>query len=381
MGFVIDQIQRTIIEKNLTPSDVAIANGLSNSFMSRLLSQKTKEHNFGNVILIINWLFPNLDTRKELIFDYYKKITKPENIRAAYEWLWMNWERDELRSLISMRKKSRDYRDLEFNEIYSLLLERSEIKSENELERKRELSRLLNKAGMIKEKSKQESVKCLCTIFQMNVYGDLNEYDMVEKLYDTIDVNKLGKKEKYLKYSFKVRLNELLSQRYWKQNNLNEARKVTIELIQNVENKYMLASAYHRLGMTYCFVNRETSVNYVKKSIEIFRSINRNMIADLIEKKNIPFIYSVWGETYTQTDDKMELAHNYISCGNPQIGLELIKDFDNNDPFICFYKGKATKNVNLLKKSYEIFTKEWHDHFYAQLPLKELEVLKEAIPC
>lgn len=371
MKWLTKQLEKAMEQKKIKQKDIVRRTSLSKTFISNLFNNKHSIYDFGRVILIINAVISISDTRKNLSYTYYKLMTKRKCIRTAYEWLWNNQEIEELERLIKSRQ------DKEYNEVFKLMIKRQKTRTKNfeKGEREQLLSSLLEEAIVTKNKTNDFLIECLCTIFQMNIYSDLRQYDRIGELAETIDLDKISKNE-YYKYSLKNRLNTLLAQQYWKQNNLLEMRKLSCMLIDTVENPYMLANEYHRLGMSYSFENKELALNYIYKSIELFRTIEGcEQLANNIEQKNIPFVYSNFNETYEDTSDIIELAYNYISTGKIQQGMDMLKNCDKDSPFVCFYLGKAKKDLTLLNKSHEIFRQQWRDHFFANLPLKEITKL------
>ncbi|MEB5480474.1 AimR family lysis-lysogeny pheromone receptor [Shouchella clausii] len=131
----------------------------------------------------------------------------------------------------------------------------------------------------------------------------------------------------------------------------------------------MLSSCYHGLGQIYlvqnkpglCIDSYEKSINYAAAS-----TLDHYKIS--LENEFFPFARNMLGQVFDiENVVSEERVHQYIVRGENQQALSLIADLETqgkSTPFLLFYKGKATKNVDFYLQSMRKFADSGHIYYY-----------------
>jgi hypothetical protein len=121
------------------------------------------------------------------------------------------------------------------------------------------------------------------------------------------------------------------------------------------------ASSYHALSNTKLIGDQKMCLDYTKEAIKFAKRAGMSNFKKDLEKEQIPFIKNLYGEIFDlpiNTPEK-EQIHQYIVRKEADHAKKLIEKLENegNDNlFLLYYKGKATKDLNLLMKALSHFS-------------------------
>src|SRR5699024_11900875 len=130
------------------------------------------------------------------------------------------------------------------------------------------------------------------------------------------------------------------------------------------------------LGLTYTFDTYEQGMYHFNEALYLSKKNNMYNHITLLENHNIPFLSAHFNQVEgITTTDKSEMAHIEIAKGNFSKAIEILEGIKGNSPFKLYYLGIASKDRDILLRSYSDFIEKRSDHFFCRLPLNMLKHL------
>ncbi|SEO02950.1 hypothetical protein SAMN04488134_103163 [Amphibacillus marinus] len=315
-----------------------------------------------------NWLLKNLPQQQHemALKDYFKHTTHNYSMCVGLEFFYASSNLPELEALIEKNKKT----ILKLNNDWALVYELMLAKYQQIHPPKQILQQLVT------IKTNDLALKCLITFMTFAAQSALSNHDWLFTQVDSFEhaVNKV--EHSILKPFIHQRLDNILFFFYWKRNDLILARKYGYQALAEATNYLTLANLHNSLSLTYIFEDFNIAKFHLDEAYKIAQKQVILPVIDLIDQKNRPFIYAHFNQPKgIMTTDLSERAHLAIARGRYQYAEELLAKLPKLTPFSKYYLGKATQDYRLLIKSYNDFVELHSDHFFARLPLNEINVL------
>lgn len=305
------------------------------------------------------------------IIEGCHKQTEPKNIKSAMEFFALNKRLDDLSNLITHSSKGTLNQSLKkWCQVYSLILdyENNPYNHKNFLE------------NIAKINSKEIELTLLIKLVQANSYYRMIS-DVGSKRYEIISLcedveKKLSEvKDDFLRKSFEIRLNDLLSKVFLQiKVNTKEARLYASKNLNQDICPLFQANALYTVSTSFLFESYEEAIKYVKLSIDRYKDASYTHFANELERSAIPFINAVFG-VKCESDDVSETAHFEARWGDKNKAAKILQELSNKGKlsmYKSYYLALATGNEELLFESFLCMLKAG-DNFFAKLPLKDLE--------
>lgn len=360
---------KDLLEKHeIKQKDLSKDCGINTSSLNKILNSG-RESNFNTVLKLVKKVDVQCGHEQEMMLIYIKSIQNPTNIKIALEYCDTHDMKDMLKILCDRAEsKANHMNDLsEYCLTYRLSAEQKysppEENRSNDLFAK--LSRL---------KSKRPEMKILQSIIKLFMLQKEMNYpaiiDSIPKIED-----QLKQSNSNIHPSLKMRLNYLLQTIYLRNIcDFKKVRELAHEALHNSIGKRFDAAAYINIGESYIKENPDKALEYIKKSITIYKDLGLDFLADwMIEK--VEFLSIVSGISIKSIQEQDNIALKYILNGQKQKGLEVLKKFEET-PMRLYIKGMATDDPDDFWKSLEGYMKRG-DRLYGSFPIKELRRLGE----
>lgn len=205
-------------------------------------------------------------------------------------------------------------------------------------------------------------------------YEQLGDFNIVKIMSDDLKLEIDLIENDYIKDSYVIRLNEIMSYNYLRvHNNPEAARECANKILDSNARKAFKAYAYYIIGYSYFFSSYDQAKNNLNKSIELYESLDRkNDVKDLNHK--IKFLSIYWDK------NEYEDYYNIVNwlLFNLKKGKDISKQLTENkekidDEMYLYLEGLCLKSEKKLMLSLIKFTKK-SDFFLANLP--KIELLK-----
>lgn len=248
-----------------------------------------------------------------------------------------------------------------------------------------------SEANLIRKKIKitENEVQILSDLAVMYSYLDLSNYKMVDEYVKRIVplINEIPKQTLGNSLSFRVKEMQGITYMH-KENDINNARRVCLEIIHDPLNYYVStkAVAYCKLGESYIFEDYEIAKSYIEKSLELLGEYPTNEKLKLRRKKvlNVLLFLKLYHkcelDTINPKDlDLAELAFLKINLNEVDEAIKILKGLEEENGFLSgfqlYYMGLAVggeEGKKYFEKSIEFFSKTG-DFFYIFLPQRALK--------
>nr|WP_277818725.1 AimR family lysis-lysogeny pheromone receptor [Bacillus sp. TL12] len=239
-----------------------------------------------------------------------------------------------------------------------------------------------------KQKCTDNELVILSVLNTIYSFFDLGNYKMVNEHIQQLLPDILKIKCHTLRGSFLLRIKEMNIFVELHENNLDKARELCFEIINDETNCYVStkAVAYCKAGESYVFSDYQRAKEYMEKSLEIIGDpvnkkleIRRKKVLNTLSFLRIHHkkdLHTINPEEL----DKAEKAFLYVKLGENQKAIEILQALQNENgclsSFQLYYMGLAVggeEGKKYLEMSVESFSKSG-DFFYISLP-------KEALKC
>jgi hypothetical protein len=366
-----------------TQKDYAQIAGVAETTINRFINKKVSL-GFDSVLSIIKDKFP--DYEEKIMMDYIPSQDN-QNARLSLEYCIMNQLPDIADQLIEKLKSSPYVANKEWAKVYEI--ERMRIK--------KEISPLEVIARVLKIDAKSKEMKIHSKILELYANYDLENYKFLYADIGGLEQRIEDCKSGYMLRSFKLRLGQLLSNMYLFNNRVDKCRYYANMVIDNTDNVFFMATAYHILGHSYLYENLEDCLFYFNQAINFYdRSKNQQHIKTVY--RNMNFVKCFWNKennTYNidlqnkinveelEFYDILEIAFFAIRNKDYKLALEWLDSIELqgltnwSKGFYYYYRALANDNdLDTYYKSVKYFNNSG-DKFYLKLPLKELKRLGE----
>ena len=198
--------------------------------------------------------------------------------------------------------------------------------------------------------------------------------------------NKIPQKEKFLRQSFTIKINESIHATYLSLCKIKETREYASYLMKYLgePGKYPIpqASALNVLGESYIFEDYNKAKMYLEKALhalgDTFNDKMENKKRCIMNTLNFLNLYHGKDLENLYLADPAEIAFLEIKKGNKEKAIEILNGLEKENgklsAFQLCYMGIAKDERKLIEKS----LKEFEEHgniFYTQLPKKYLGIL------
>lgn len=228
--------------------------------LSKLMSGSSIR--FDTVMDIVKLLLP--EKRDELICLYAIESDKPSHLKCALEYASVNSNLELLRELIGkcQNHKNREMRD--WGVYYNVLYRRLKGDIQN-----RDLMQ-----EVISLQSNSVELNVLRTIMKMNYYYTIEDMSSLNKMslkfMNSID----GVTDRFIKASFNVRHNQMLSYtKLYVSNDPEAARELAYSSLNHVTGDATKAFFYNVIASSYFTVDLEKMMEYANKSLTLYSGI------------------------------------------------------------------------------------------------------------
>ncbi|QTN00900.1 hypothetical protein ERJ70_17370 [Sediminibacillus dalangtanensis] len=308
----------------------------------------------------------NVNTAIDVTRSYCLKAKADTNQRVGMEFLYAYGFLDDLEQLIEKNLESGNPVNRQWGQLYKIIHLRRKRKLKTD-----EYLSLLNKLEA--DSVEMESLHMFLRVyahFERKEFGRLSGY--LDGLLENI--HKIG--DPMLRELFSVRMDEMLLTFHWKRNEMIIARKHGFRILQNTHCPRKKIDIHNTMALGYLFDSYHQAMEHALEAKRL-----ANMTEDLtaiqgINNYTIPFIAAFHGRTAgISTPIESEAAHLALARGDIPTCISILNSFDSLTPFQQYYLGKATRDVEMLEISYRRFISERSDHFFARLPLLEMNKL------
>ncbi|MGG0209575.1 AimR family lysis-lysogeny pheromone receptor [Bacillus mycoides] len=238
-----------------------------------------------------------------------------------------------------------------------------------------------------KQKYTDNELVILSVLNTIYSFFDLGNYKMVNEYIQQLLPDILEIKCHTLRDSFLLRIKEMNIFVELHENNVDKARNLCFEIINNDTNCYIStkAVAYCKAGESYVFSDYQKAKEYMEKSLEIIgdpanrkleirreKVLNTLLFLRIHHKKDL--------HTINLEDlDEAEKAFLYVRLGENEKAIKILQDLQDKNGYLSsfqlYYMGLAVggeEGKKYLEMSAESFSKSG-DFFYISLPKTALK--------
>lgn len=357
--------------------------GVSEPTITRFMNQKAIL-GFDSILSIVKHKFP--EGEEQLMTDYIR-LQDNQNARLALEYCMIN-QLPEIADLLIDKLKKSEY---SINKEWARLYEIERMRTKKEIS-SQELIGMVHKIG-----AKSEEMKIMSEFLEVYANYDLANYSYLQGLIIGLEQRIEGIKSRCMKSSFKLRLGQALSYIALFNNEVDSCRYYANMIIENTDNPYFMATAYHILGNSYLYETFEESLFFLNKALNYYDLSNREQHKKVV-MRTMNFVKCFWNDKVNTCNigyqnniaiedllfqDIGELAFYEIRNENTHKAkkwldaIDLSELTDSNKGFYYYYMALACgDNIDLFYDSVRYFRKSG-DKYYIKLPLKELKRLGE----
>ncbi|MCZ1181126.1 hypothetical protein EIJ82_05545 [Alkalihalobacillus clausii] len=341
---------RKMVELLLTQKNIKLHELFSSESMIKEIAQQSY-FRFEEWMLLIKYICPQ-DTIS-IMNVYAPNVNQVDDIRDAFEYATIYEKLDLLEKLLALHKERESLR--EWIVVYEITFQvlSGSMSLKQALEQvKYQYSRLQHPITRMRLQLIE-----LTTNFQLgNVRNALLFADQLQR--DLMKLNPC-----YTKSVTASRLLLLMGLgKLYGEGNASTAEEY-LQAVHSIKvaPEPVRASSYHALSILYSKKNKEHCWAYRKKSIIHAKQAELRDYIKALEYHKVPFIKNLHGEMFelNNTIPIEEHIHQYVIRNNNETALNLIHKLENEgkqSPFMLYYKGKATKDANLLMEAIMSFS-------------------------
>ncbi|UPL43306.1 AimR family lysis-lysogeny pheromone receptor [Bacillus sp. PGP15] len=370
MKSVLNRINNDLYAQKISNRQLSTILDVSHTTTNAMLSNK-REFDFVHFVRVLQMLYPNdVNLRRDCLRSFINK-TSPKNIRLGMEFLNLYGELDLQNILVEISAKSSNRVNRQLAEIYELLLRRSD-----ETITRRDFHQEVEKKRKEKKITSNE-LRIVSDFALIYSFLDYKNYQMVLKYTKEVRAYINEIKNKSLAHSFFIRAKEMEATTNHRTNNIEDARVLCKELINDKDNIYIgtIANAYCILAETYTFTDFKIAKMYLERGISLLSNpTNKKLvIRKSVLENTLDFLRLYWGEELdlVKTHHPAELAFLYIKSNRKSEAIAILDKIKRENgslsPMQEYYMGLATGNKKHFEISIEKFEKTG-DFFYISLP-------------
>ncbi|PEI49970.1 AimR family lysis-lysogeny pheromone receptor [Bacillus toyonensis] len=238
-----------------------------------------------------------------------------------------------------------------------------------------------------KQKYTDNELVILSVLNTIYSFFDLGNYKMVNEYIQQLLPDILEIKCHTLRDSFLLRIKEMNVFVELHENNLDKARNLCFEIINDETNCYIStkAVAYCKVGESFIFSDYQRAKEYMEKSLDIIGNpVNRKLEIRREKVLNTLLFLRIHHEkdlhTINPEDlDEAEKAFLYVKLGENEKAIKILQTLQNENGYLSsfqlYYMGLAVggeEGKRYLEMSAESFSKSG-DFFYISLPKTALK--------
>jgi hypothetical protein len=366
----IDNKDRDFVEELVKLSGYAELGGLKKVLKKE---EKEFENKFDGLVKMVEFAFS--DRAIELMKDYALTLdVKKQNARHMLEYCEVNRLDDLKTKMIDKMINCGNPCSKEWAEIYQI----EQLFSNGEID----LNEAVKRYSSVNPKHPETKIGL--EIYKSYCYLQKQEYGMIYHSVITINDYFDQIKEPYILNHYQGRVNLLLIEQYIRKGNLELARDLCEQLLNNKLDLYK-SWAYLHLGNSWIVESFEKSMDYYMKGYELsymkYEKVNLNL------KRSINFLCNTWKEEpkflniqSTDNSDIHEIAFYYINKNQKTEAektlnrLNVVEMTCNQRGFHYLLRGMLSGNVDDFSESVMNFM-DSGDYYFRKLPLLELKKL------
>ncbi|WP_412676024.1 AimR family lysis-lysogeny pheromone receptor [Bacillus paramycoides] len=381
MNELLRKITDDLFASKITREELAKYIGIAKSTLSDILNGHT-EISFIYLVKIIMKLYeqPAPEIKNNMIFEYLAHA-KPENRREALEYAAFRREFDSLKELIDEELDSVTEVNKEWAEVYQIIYNHCRDKKDSEP--KYDPYAFYDDLDKKKSDVSSKEMKVLIEILLCQTLYQMKEYKLLFKRIVRVEKKALKISNKFIRSSYLVRIKEGMCVTYLMQNEIEKARKSSIELFKicdkNPNFEIQKANSFYNLGESYIFEDYRKSKKYLECSLSVLKDgifkDNEDIKRKIQRVKNTLIFLKI--HHYRDLHDlppgldKDGYAYLELKKGNKAKAemylLEIEQEKGSLNEFQTCYMGLAKEDKYLLEKSHKMFL-EKRSLFYANIP-------------
>lgn len=302
----------------------------------------------------------NVDSRIEVISKSFLKSRCLQTLKLGMEFMFVHNQFRSLQQLIIKNKHTKNKENIEWAEVYQLML--------NIHYRKSTFFELMNKIQQFE--TQDPTVKTLLEFSKLMVYNNMKDYKFLGESIDKINKFVESIQDVFLVSCFRRRIDQVMFYYYRSRNELILARKISYQLLEVPLDARTRAWIHSSLAFTYLFDTYEQGIYHLDLALKITKKHKIKEHYYHLCHYSIPFYSAHFGETKNlESDAKCQQAHIEIQRGNKDKAIKLLSEIQLINPFQYYFLGLATEDINILNQSYHMFLNERNDYFHSRLPL------------
>jgi hypothetical protein len=226
-------------------------------------------------------------------------------------------------------------------------------------------------------KTEEPELNCLVKLAQMNACFDMNNFDKAADILVNQTAACPDVEDSYLRSSINTRTYCYLFMYYWIRNELVIARKYAYKALNKMISPSMRASVHAYLGLSYLYDTYNQGMYHLSEALKIARKHQLTNLIYVIEQRYIPFL-----SAYCKRPDGVrsaltyEQAHLEIAKENYAAAIEMLQNLPMDNPFVQYYMGVASRDKQMLSRSYNHFIEKESNYFFSRMPLKALQEME-----
>lgn len=349
-------LENRLIVDAVTQKEVAKEVGCSEATITNLI--QGKEIKFSTIHLISSARF---EGDSEFIRRACCESVKVENVKCAMEFLYANHYFTELQFICDKFRLDKPFSEWVIGYEVALAYQSNRDNYEELLITIEEVSPTI----------KDCHVKLLLQILKANILARSREFKPMMRIVSLISDQINNIKNLYIKDSYLCRIEEIKAHAYlFCKADMESARKSANYIISKNICAKLVSDASYIVGTSYLFTDKDKSLSAFELSCELLIKMGRKELAVDMQKRDISFLKTYWGDETNEHYSEPEKAYALARQGKSIEAVEIL-DKLSGSPFRTYYRAIAEKNDMLHFKALSEFIAR-NDFFYAQLPAQEL---------
>ncbi|WP_144514678.1 AimR family lysis-lysogeny pheromone receptor [Bacillus thuringiensis] len=364
------EIDNYLSSKNKTYTDLAKEIGVAKSTVSNWIN-KDKELSVYTFSKITHVVFTNdKDKQEQKIIEYLKNLDDRLNInvKVAFALAHLNDHSTLMEQIHEMCEENNDLEMKRLANVFNLYIERLNGKNVREVYLNIEKARAKNN-------KKNYDIEIFCDILSMLILCDLGDFGLMKGYKIRIEDNIRLVTNVYLKQSYEFWVKELWSYAVLRKDKNFEFERENRQLRTSKDLNFfpvMEALLNIRSGENVMFSDYKKALYFFQEALYVLNGAKSSLKYN-IALNDINFIRIVWWKDLDKIDfEKLHLAEYalyLIKLGKFQQAIHILEQIrlKNGEltPLQTCYMGMAKKDVQLIKKSIDMF-KANNDFLYVK---------------
>jgi hypothetical protein len=334
----------------------------SGSNLTRVLRDPKKDFdNLQGLIKIVRHIFG--EDEKNLMEQYSTELDVNNKIaRYMLEYLSVNRMLDSMKNLIDKMIECSNKDSIQWAKVYSLQYDwQTNFYG-------MEFNAFTNRLDGFK--TNIHELNTLISIMRCNIYYKEKMFKMFYELSRTIQFSIENIKDEFIKSSYTVKYNEIMSYLSFRVfNEPEKARQYAQTVLDSNIGKTFNAYAHYVIGCSYLFTDYEKAKANLYQSSKIYTEINRKDAAENVDEER-ELLEIVWDKDIFSVHTNKDYRYYWLIRNNRPIPDDL-ENLALDKPFYFLIKGMMDDSIESLLQSLIIFVKQG-DLFLANLPKFEL---------